>query len=147
MRRILAAVAIAALAGPAFAQTADDVSGAIDNVLGDHREFERAFVSIQAAVQEEDAAALAEWVAYPLTARIDGDELTVEDADDFVAQYDAIIAPEIADVVANQKYEELFVNDQGVMFGSGQLWISGICSDDACEGFDVRIITVQTTGN
>ncbi len=31
------------------------------------------------------------------------------------------------------------------MFGNGQVWLNGICEDDACNEFDVRIITIQST--
>jgi hypothetical protein len=52
---------------------------------------------------------------------------------------------EIVEAVTNQAYEDLSVSDEGVMFGDGQVWINGVCYDDACSGFDVKIVTIQST--
>jgi hypothetical protein len=144
--RLLFAVLSLALATPALAQTADDVSAAIEMNFGDAQYFEMAFVSIQGAVAERDAAYLASWVAYPITINPGGgDAFVVETPEDFVARYDDIVTDEIYQAVTGQAYENLFVNSEGVMFGDGQLWIAGICQDDACSGFDIKIITIQST--
>jgi len=45
--------------------------------------------------------------------------------------------------VKNQKYEDLFVNSHGVMFGSGEVWVNGLCKDNACKTLDVKVITIQ----
>ena len=63
----------------------------------------------------------------------------------FVASYDKIVTPHIADVIEKQKYENLFVNYQGAMLGSGEIWIAGICKDKACTQSDIRIKTIQNT--
>lgn len=145
MRVLLVALSLL-LAVPAYAQTADDVSAAINANFGDAREFERAFVSIQGAVAEGDAASVASWVAYPITVTDEnGDKLTLEDESQFVEHYDEFMTDEIVDAVAQQDYAALFVNSEGVMFGDGQMWISGVCPTEACEGFDVKIITIQST--
>ena len=47
--------------------------------------------------------------------------------------------------VTGQTYENLFVNAEGVMFGNGQVWMGGVCTDDACSDFEVRIIAIQST--
>ena len=35
----------------------------------------------------------------------------------------------------------------GVMFGNGEVWLNGICKDDACADFDVKIVTIQSTAD
>ena len=75
--------------------------------------------------------------------KIHGKETVIKSAKAFVQHYDAIVTPEIAKAVTEQKYEDLFVNSQGVMFGDGQVWVYGICHDNACKNFDVKVITIQ----
>jgi hypothetical protein len=65
--------------------------------------------------------------------------------DGFVEHYDGIVTEEVKAAVVGQEYEDLFVSADGVMFGDGQMWLNGICKDDACAEFDVRIITIQNT--
>ena len=31
------------------------------------------------------------------------------------------------------------------MFGNGQVWMTGVCADDACAVWDVKIVTIQST--
>ena len=40
---------------------------------------------------------------------------------------------------------ELFVNGKGVMFGSGEAWLNGICQDKECKRMEVRVIALQAT--
>ena len=63
----------------------------------------------------------------------------------FIKNYDNIITPDIAAVIENQKYEALFVNYQGAMFGEGEVWITGKCVDNTCKHPDVKIGTIQST--
>ena len=58
---------------------------------------------------------------------------------------DEIVTEETVAAVSGQSYESLFASDQGIMFGNGQVWMSGVCEDDACERWDVKIITIQST--
>lgn len=143
---VLAVLALSALAIlPAVAQTAGDVNASMDTVLGDHTPYEEAFEAIQAAVAADDAEAVAEWVAYPVNVTVDGEAYSVEGPEGFVEHYDGIVTEEVKAAVVDQQYEELFVSAEGVMFGNGQMWLNGICRDDACAEFDVRIITIQST--
>jgi hypothetical protein len=146
MRALIAALCLLFATPAALAQTADEVSGRINMLFGDAQYFEMAFVAIQGAVTDGDAEYLASWVAYPITINPGTDEeWTVETPEDFVASYGDIMTDEIYQAVTGQAYENLFVNDQGVMFGNGQLWMTAICQDDTCAGFDVKIVTIQTT--
>lgn len=148
MKRLaLFALTLALGANPVFAQTVADVNTSIETVLGDSAKYGEAFKAIQAAVGAGDAAVVADWVSYPITVREGGDEITVEGPEDFIAQYDQIITDAISQVVVSQKYQDLFVNADGVMFGNGEVWLSGICKDDACSDFDVKIVTIQSTAD
>ncbi len=130
---------------PAAAQSVDVVNANIELVLGDHALYEEAFTAIQTAVAENDAETVAAWVAYPFDATIDGTALSIEGPEGFIEHYDRIITDEVMEAVTGQSYEDLFVNAEGIMFGNGQMWLNGICRDDSCAEFDVRIVTIQST--
>ena len=146
MRRM--ACLLAALVGltvpVALAQTAADTDAAIDTVLGDHQKYRDAFDAIQVAVAAGDAPTLAEYIPYGTPIFIHGGERAFDSEQDFTASYDEIFTPEIVAAVAAQTWETLFVNAEGLMFGAGEVWLNGICVDDACSDFDVRIVAVQT---
>lgn len=102
--------------------------------------------TLQQAIQKHDAATVAALVSYPIdinphTKKV----LHIRTPEAFIAQYDSIITAHLADVIAKQKYSDLFVNDQGAMFGSGELWVAGICRDKTCSQTDIKIRTIQNT--
>lgn len=131
------------------AQGADDkrVDAAIDRVLGDHRKYRVVVDAYQKAVAAGDQLAVAKLVRYPLEVTIDGSKKSVRDAAGFVQHYEQIITPAIARVIEAQQYSELMVNQQGVMFGTGETWINGTCKPGSadCSEFEVKVITIQTT--
>lgn len=149
MQKLLAAfgLALALTTFPAFAQTDADTDAAVDNALGDHTAYRAAFDAIQEAVADDDKTGFAAWVSYPIALTADGEAMTIEDAAQFEEHYDLILTDEIKAAIADQKWQDLFVNYQGIMFGNGQVWLNGICKDDKCAEFDVKIITIQSTAS
>jgi hypothetical protein len=147
MLKALALTVLLLLPSAAFAGTVEDVDKSISDLLGDPAAFHDAFVAIQQAVEDDDPDALAEWVQFPINVRIGDAVRTLKNADDFDAAYPDVFTPEIKSAITDQRYEDLHVTYQGAMFGDGQLWISGICKSDACDDVDVRIITIQDTGD
>ncbi|MDB5562050.1 MAG: hypothetical protein JWN11_1468 [Hyphomicrobiales bacterium] len=138
----LFAFAVFAAVQPALADEAS-VNAAIDTVLGDHAQYQSVIEAFQQAVADGDAAGAAALVAYPITVKVNGKRTSISDEEAFVQDYDAIMTPNIVDAISNQDYGSLFVRDQGVMFGNGQAWLNGICRDNACDKFDVKVITIQ----
>jgi hypothetical protein len=141
IRPVLLALGVLA-ASPAFADESA-TNGGIDQAFGDHAKYEAVILSFQKAVAAHDAAAVAELVGYPISVSINGRKTTIRNAKAFVANYDAIMTPDIVATIKNQRYEDLFVNYQGVMFGRGQVWVNGVCEDKACKTQDVKVITIQ----
>jgi hypothetical protein len=127
----------------AFAADAKTVNQAIDENLGDSARYQPVILAAQKAVAAHQPTAVAALVRYPIGVSIHGRKKIIKTPAEFVANYDAIFTPEIVHAVTTQKYEDLMVNYQGVMFGSGQMWINGICRDNACKRFDVKIVTIQ----
>jgi hypothetical protein len=141
------APATAPTTAEATARPGDDhaaVNERIDSVLGDHAKYEQVAMAFQSAVANGDRTAVAALVAYPFTAHVGGGKVAIADADAFVARYDDIVTPAIAEAIARQKYADLFVNAKGVMFGNGEAWINGICNDAACSDSDVRVVAIQS---
>jgi len=122
------------------------VDQAIDDVLGDHARYRVVIDAFQRAVIAKDAAGVSTLVDYPFTAWIGDDKKTIADAKAFVAHYDKIMTPPIAQVIGDQKYRNVFVDEKGVMFGRGEAWINGVCKDGAaCKSVDVRVVAIQPT--
>jgi hypothetical protein len=140
--RILGAACACATPGLAFADDSA-TNSAIDNAFGDHAKYETVIRALQNAVAGHDAAQFAGLVRYPITVSINGRKTPIRNAKIFTADYDAIMTPDIVAAVKNQKYGDLFVNSQGVMFGNEEVWVSGVGKDTACKDQDVKIITIQ----
>lgn len=119
------------------------VDKAIDDNLGDHARYRPVIEAFQAAVSAGDAAAVAALVHFPIGVEIDGKRVVLHDAKSFVARYDAFMTADIKQAIVGTRYADLFVNYKGVMFGEGQAWINGICQDNACPVYDVRVVTLQ----
>lgn len=139
---LLAAPLVFLGAVPVFADETS-VNQSIDQTLGDHTKYRAVIVALQKAVAAGDAKGVAALVSYPIGVKINGKETNIKSAKAFQDHYKAIFTPRITKAVVDQKYEDLFVNYQGIMFGDGQVWINGICKDDACKNFDVKVQTIQ----
>ncbi len=138
----------AAAPSPAASGEADDhaqVNQRIAQVLGDARPYETAIQSFQQAVQQKDAASVAAMIDFPFRTHVDGRPATIQDAPEFIAQYGRIVTPAMAEVIVQQRYSDLFVNQKGVMFGQGEAWLNGVCADPQCKAFDVRVVALQPT--
>ncbi|RSL15511.1 hypothetical protein EDE15_1001 [Edaphobacter aggregans] len=144
-------VLICVLVSPALAQNtpADpkNVDQSIDTLLGDHTKVRQLVTDLQQAVAKHDAVAVAALVHYPIRVKLHGKPTYLNNAKAFVKNYDHIITPDIVAVIQNQKYEDLFVNYQGAMFGEGEVWITGFCIDNACKPPDIKVGTIQSNTN
>ena len=101
-------------------------------------------IELQRAVAAHDARAVAAMVNYPIKVSPYGETMTIRNERDFIAKYDSIMTPGIIHSIEKQKYEELFVRDQGAMIGRGQVWFSGICLNKTCSRSVIRIKTIQS---
>ena len=143
----LAVLALLSAAGAGMAaptkEHGTDVAATIDSLHGDHVPFRAAFDALQRAVAAHDAAAVAALVRFPIEVNLGRAPVTNASPGQFIAQYDRIVTPAIAAVVARQSWDALFVNAQGVMLGDGEVWLGGECADKDCTSMRVRVITIQ----
>jgi len=145
MRLAVFAAAVMFATGSAWAASEAEVNARIDQVLGDHSVYETAITAFQAAVSNGQKADVAAFVRYPIRVEVNGRRRTIRTSKAFVRDYDGIMTPDIVDAVKTQKYADLFVNDRGIMFGKGEVWINGICLDRACKRFVPQVETIQHT--
>jgi hypothetical protein len=122
------------------------INQSIASNVGDPAKFRAVMTSLQQAVAKHDSNAVAALISYPVTINPGTrTPMRIRTPDAFVTSYDKIITPHIADVVKEQRYEDLFVNAQGAMFGNGEVWITGTCRDKTCTQTDIKIRTIQNT--
>lgn len=131
--------AAATPAAPATAG-ASDVRQRIDQVLGDAAQYEAVFNAFQKAVNGGDRAAVVEEVRFPLNIA-NGAKIT--GPGEFQRNYERILTPAVRKAIAAQKFDDVMVNQQGVMLGDGQVWLNGTCLDQACSRTEVKVVTIQ----
>ncbi|MEA1830082.1 hypothetical protein [Stenotrophomonas maltophilia] len=132
--------AASAPAAPAAEAPAEDARARIETLLGDAAQFEKVFNAFKAAVVGGDRAAVVEEVRFPLNV---GGGKKITGPGEFQRNYEKIITPAVVKAVSEQDFGEVFVNQQGVMIGSGQVWLNGQCLDQACTKTEVKVITIQ----
>ena len=134
------AATAAAPATPAADPAAEDARTRIETLLGDAAQYEKVFNAFKTAVVGGDRAAVVEEVRFPLN--ISGGK-KITGPGEFQRNYEKIITPAVVKAVSEQDFGKVFVNQQGVMIGDGQVWLNGQCLDQACAKTEVKVITIQ----
>lgn len=118
----------------------DSVEWRIEKIAGlKVPEVQRFLKDLKTGVAARDSKAICAMVSYPLVTR--SGKVTNPAA--CAGQYKRIFNQKVVDAVGRQRFENLFVNDQGVMIGDGEVWMSGVCKDKKCEKSDLRITRVN----
>ncbi|HCT27439.1 MAG TPA: hypothetical protein DIW85_14675 [Stenotrophomonas sp.] len=130
----------AAPAVPEAEAPAEDARARIESLLGDAAQYEKVFNAFKTAVVGGDRAAVVEEVRFPLN--ISGGK-KITGPGEFQRNYEKIITPAVVKAVSEQDFGKVFVNQQGVMIGDGQVWLNGQCLDQACTKTKVKVITIQ----
>ncbi|KRG61740.1 hypothetical protein [Stenotrophomonas maltophilia] len=130
----------AAPATPAADPAAEDARARIETLLGDAAQYEKVFNAFKTAVVGGDRAAVVEEVRFPLN--ISGGK-KITGPGEFQRNYEKIITSAVVKAVSEQDFGKVFVNQQGVMIGDGQVWLKGQCLDQACTKTEVKVITIQ----
>lgn len=130
---VAAAIFSMTMLAPSVAQSIEAVEERIEMLHGGGENFAVAFEVLQGRVTAQDAETVAALVSYPLTVTINGERVVISGEAEFVERYDDLITPEIAEIIMTQDYANLFVNQDGVMFGNGEVWMRAFCTDGSCE--------------
>ncbi|EHS55851.1 hypothetical protein P4H71_14510 [Paenibacillus kribbensis] len=113
--------------------------------IQDPKAFLNTFKALQKAVADNDKEKVANYIFYPLRVNDSEKSLTIPNKKDFIEKYDQIFTDAIREALVNQKTDDLFVNYQGVMVGSGELWLRRGMENPKL--FGVFSINLETVAN
>jgi len=101
-------------------------------------------LEIQDSLRSDNKEKLAGLIYYPITiSMLDESELKIQNAAEFIANYEKIVIPEWKDLVLAQEPSELFSNWQGAMVHRGELWFTPVCLDETCETWQFYIVAIR----
>jgi hypothetical protein len=143
MLRAIAFAAALLAPVPALAQTVEEVNARIESLLGSHEVFETAIDAIQSAVSEASVEGVAGYIPFGEPIKVNGEDVVIADKADLAARFEELFNDKVTMAVSEQDYANLFVNQDGIMFGNGELWLGGVCVDDTCDDFFVNIIAIN----
>ncbi|MEK1931564.1 MAG: hypothetical protein AAAC47_17650 [Pararhizobium sp.] len=127
----------------AAAQSDEEVYNRIEVLHGNAGDLAEPLLSLTEAMGNDDAATIASLAEYPLRVAANGESYDIQNANDFIENFDALVTPETREAVANQKYDQLFVNSDGVMLAEGAVWMSGICDNDDCSSSHWAVTSIN----
>ena len=108
-------------------------------------DFLRFDSALSSALEQQDAAALAPLVSFPLRLnRADGSHVTLANAAALQARFAQAFGPAVRAAVTKQKPEALFCNADGVMYGNGEVWANLV---DTGQGQQFRVTAVNVPGD
>lgn len=129
---IAAAVGVYGLAWLALGTALAGAQGEVDDLWSvsgiDNPESARSFLDhLKAVVQNNDRAAIAALVHFPLAVYDDGKVIKIyRSRNALLKNFDAVFTPKVLKSIRDAKLETLFVRDQGAMIGdSGEVWFAG----------------------
>jgi len=120
----------------------------LDSLMGanSHTRYHQFFDTFKQAVVNHRPQQVATMLSYPLTAQVAGRDKILLNRKQFLAVYDRIFTSSLVQVVRNQRYDDLFANSDGVMIGEqGEIWFSGICQQDSCAKYTIKVIRINGT--
>lgn len=112
---------------------ATPTTGPPDWALKDHayRTFLR---DLQTGVRSDDRRAVSRLVDLPLRVnRVGGRVRYYRDRRSVEKAYNLIFTPKVRRAIIGQRFNQLFVRDQGLMIGDGQVWFDHTCLNAACN--------------
>ncbi|MBX4905992.1 hypothetical protein HJA82_01095 [Rhizobium bangladeshense] len=136
-------LATTSFTGRAAAQSDSEVYNRIEELHGDAAGFDRPLRQLVQAMRAGDAETIAGLAEYPLSVKADGETYDVENAEDFIENFDDLVTQETRRAVGRQQYEDLFVSSEGVMLANGAVWMGAVCDDNACEESHWAIIAIN----
>ncbi|MDQ1236159.1 hypothetical protein QE450_003657 [Paenibacillus sp. SORGH_AS306] len=96
-----------------------DIAG-FDNV----KQFTGFYNNLRRSVAKNDKEAVANRISYPLSVYSNNHQRKILNKKQFIAEYDTIMTAKTKKALADQRLDNLFIRDQGVKIGSGEMWIA-----------------------
>ena len=98
--------------------------------------------ALQTAVGRDDRARVATLVSYPIKVRLMGQPVSLDTPAAFMDHYSDIMNGRVKRAVTQAKFDELFVNYQGIRLGRGELWCAGVY-EKGQQTYRIRIIAIN----
>ncbi len=109
------------------------------------RSVRRAFDALQNGVRAGDPGPVADLVAYPLRINhANGTRDVIDNLVQLVTRFSALFGGKMREIILAQRFDDLAVSAHGIMFGTGDLWLSGICDKPGCSDPRIAIIAINT---
>jgi hypothetical protein len=104
---------------------------------------------LKEAVARNDRPKVASLVQYPTTVTLNGqgESVSINSADEFVAKYDAIMNERVLSALKEADVSNLFANWQGVSIGRGEIWFGGLCANGKLEGCSEFVMKITKINN
>ncbi|MDI2112962.1 hypothetical protein [Commensalibacter nepenthis] len=139
---------LSAIARPSSdVKTIEQMNVLLDFLYGSHHGYQVFVNQLKEDIAHQNKGGVAEFVKYPLTINLNNKPVAIKNTQQFIQNYEAIITPKVKGAVAKQQFIGMFANGQGMMFGSGQLWISGYCLDKTCKDPTQMKIYIKAINN
>jgi hypothetical protein len=90
------------------------------------KEFEKSFNTIKFLVKNNEKSKVASYVSYPLRVNKKDKTMKIHSKEDFIKNYNTIITENVKKALLDQDVAKTFVNYQGVMVGSGEIWFTHV---------------------
>jgi hypothetical protein len=132
------------LAAPCLQGQAREVDALIQEVVGaDPKEARAFFLGIKTEARALDRSALVKRVAFPIRVDLKARRnVKLRTPAQLLEHFDEVFTPKVLGAIHGQAYEALFVNYQGIMIGSGEVWFTGLKGPSG--NFDqLRIIAIN----
>jgi len=127
----------------AAAQSDEEVYNRIESLHGNAGDLSEPLLSLVEAMGNDDAATIAGLAEYPLRVAANGESYEIQNADDFIENFDTLVTQDTRDAVAGQTFSQLFVNSDGVMLADGAVWMSNVCENSDCSSSHWAVISIN----
>jgi len=85
--------------------------------------------TFQSAVAVGNCLKVASLIEFPLTAWVNGEQITIENESEFHAKYPQVFTPQLKKAIAAARPGTLSASQEGVMFDNGRVWFRPIAAD------------------
>ena len=90
---------------------------------------------LRQAIKGGDRQKIASVIRYPFYLYNNGEVVkTYQDETAILADFDSLFSPGVRSAILSARYENLFINYQGVMVGNGDIWFDGWAADNQFGG-------------
>ncbi|NJL90426.1 MAG: hypothetical protein HC916_12025 [Coleofasciculaceae cyanobacterium SM2_1_6] len=119
----------------------EDITDRLDMAgISDPQEVVNFLENLRSAAQALDRPALADLVHYPFTTYNRGTPVkTYYTPEELLIDFEKLFTPRVMRSIENVRYDNLFINSQGIMIGSGEIWFRNYPN-----GIKIKAINGQT---